>query len=234
MSIETLKQVLHSGVWGTIGPYSLQAAELLAKHTGAGHCLLTYSGGTALEAALRAVGAYHGVGVLVPATGAKVVRLCPNLTGAVPVTCGSGSGKIGLADVKAAVSADPALKCAVIDIETVEELQEIREFLGDAKIPLILWAGGRLISEYRGIPLCGLADAVVYSFGKGADIYAGVAGALVTDSEEMFCAAYAAHNCGRAPGGAVSVFTDGSVGGNMRITEWQAAIIYDALKKRVE
>lgn len=227
MSLETLKKVLYSGVWGTIGPYSLKAAELLAKLKGANHCLLTHSAGAALEVTLRAVGTYHGDGVIVPAAGARIVRLSPNLTGAQPVICGKDAGKVCLADVKDAVDTNPSVKCAVLDYETVCELGKIYEYLKSAGVTFILWAGGRLLGDCRGE----YADAVIYSFAEGADIYAGNAGALVTDSKSLFDRAYAAHNCGRTLGEGATLNVDEAIGGNRRITEWQAALIYDELVK---
>lgn len=231
MSFEILKNVLHSGVWGTIGPYSLKAAELIARLKGVGYCLLTHSAGTALEAVLRAVGAYHGERILVPAAGARIVQLSPNLTGAQAVMCGSEGSRISLADVESSVRANPAIKCAVLDFEFTEEPDKIHAYLSSAGITFILWAGGRLREDYKGVSLCACADAVIYSFAEGADVYAGNAGAVVTDSKKLFDGAYAAHNCGRVLGEGATLNVDEAIGGDMRITEWQAAVIYDALSK---
>ena len=43
--------------------------------------------------------------------------------------------------------------------------------------------------------------------------------------------AYAAHNCGRTLGEGATLNVDEAIGGNRRITEWQAALIYDELVK---
>lgn len=231
MSIDTLKQVLHSGVWGTIGPYSLKAAELIARLKGVGYCLLTHSAGTALEAVLRSVGTYHGDVVIVPASGARIVQLSPNLTEAQAVMCGREGGKVSLADIETAVRTNPAVKCAVLDFETTEEPDKIYAYLKSAKITFVLWAGGRLHEDYKGASLCACADAVIYSFAEGADVYAGNAGAVVTDCRKLFDGAYAAHNCGRVLGEGATLNIDEAIGGDMRITEWQAAVIYDALSE---
>jgi len=58
----------------------------------------------------------------------------------------------------------------------------------------------------------------------GKAISAGNGGALILNSEDAFIAGYAYHNCGRSPG-VGSILTTGAIlGGNFRITEWQAAM----------
>ena len=157
MRLETLKKVLYSGVWGTIGPYSLKAAELLAKLKGANHCLLTHSAGAALEVTLRAVGTYHGDGVIVPAAGARLSGFPQS------DRCAAGDmrqrRRQGLPRRHQRGSRyKPVCKCAVLDYETVCELGKIYEYLKSAGVTFILWAGGRLLGDCRGE----YADAVIY------------------------------------------------------------------------
>jgi len=229
MSLELLKEVLHSGIWATIGPYSQKAAEALASHMGAKHCLMLYSGSMALEVALCALGVCQGDVVLVPASAEKIVRLSPNLAGAKPIEC--GGEKTGPTDIKAALVAEPLIKCVVLDANVVSGLEETSRLLSSRGVPLIIWAGGQVFSG-AGRTLTKFCDFAVYTFSEGSDIYAGCGGALLTDEPRLFHIAYALHNCGRTLGEEASVFVDKAVGGNLRITEWQAAIIYSGLKNQ--
>ncbi|MBO7273783.1 MAG: hypothetical protein J6V22_02895, partial [Clostridia bacterium] len=58
--IDTEMQVLNSGVWGTIGKYSVSAAKALAEYSGAKFGLLCHSYDAAYEAVLRHFGARFG------------------------------------------------------------------------------------------------------------------------------------------------------------------------------
>ena len=58
--IETELSVLESGVWGTIGKYSVSAAKALAEYSGAQYGLLCHSYDAAYEAVLRHFGARFG------------------------------------------------------------------------------------------------------------------------------------------------------------------------------
>ena len=233
MSADRIISVLHSGIWGTIGPYSLKAAELMARYSGAELCLLTHSAGSALEAALRSIGVYRGDSVIIPATATLMVRTCPNLTGAGTVLCGREGQKTTPSDIEEAVRSNAGIKCAVLDYDSTDKLDEISHYLSSNGIPLVLWMGGVLRKEYKAKPLSSWVTAVICSFAEESDIYAGNAGALLTNNRKIYDGAFAAHNCGRVPGDGATLEFDDAIGGNMRITEWQAAIIFDELSKKI-
>ena len=129
MSEDRIISVLHSGIWGTIGPYSLKAAELMARSSGAELCLLTHSAGSSLEAVLRSIGVYRGDSVIIPATATRMVRTCPNLTGAGTVLCGREGQKTTASDIEEAVRSSAGIKCAVLDYDSTDKLDEISDYL---------------------------------------------------------------------------------------------------------
>ena len=59
----------------------------------------------------------------------------------------------------------------------------------------------------------------------------GVAGALVTRDPELYQTFYALHHCGHRPGigATVDLSEESILGGDMRITEWQALALLDLL-----
>jgi dTDP-4-amino-4,6-dideoxygalactose transaminase len=74
-----------------------------------------------------------------------------------------------------------------------------------------------------------IGDAGTFSFQESKNISAGEGGILVTNDRHLFDLAWRIHDCGRPPDG--SSFEHELPGRNLRMTEWQAAILLAQLER---
>lgn len=227
-------EVLESGVWGTVGPYSVSAAKALSEYTGGKFGVLCHSTDAAYEAVLRHFGARladmpHGdvtvVGEMsVPAD--SLVALC---VGSTPEFC-PVCDKCGMISPKALdetlKNATSPVRAVVVDYiaEKGDEypLERVLEICRSHEVPLILNLGGHIGVRHGGKALTALCDAVIYSLGEGSAIDVGMSGLIVTDSETIQQGSFAYHNCGRGFGEGCSLVMDNILGGDLRVTEWTA------------
>ena len=237
--------VLNSGKWGTIAPYSISAASLLAEVTGAKHGLLCHSADAAYESLLRHLGARladlpHGDAVIVGDYSSPANSLVALCVGATPVFCPTCE-KCGMiapgALEKTLTETKLPIRAVVVDYLAEREavknypLGKIAEICRAPQVPLIVNAGGCIGARHDGEPLTAYADAVWYSLGKGSAVDAGGGGLLATDDQALWAGAFAYHNCGRSFGAGCSLVMDNILGGDMRVTEWIAAAAEEIVRQ---
>ena len=233
--IDTEMQVLNSGVWGTIGKYSVSAAKALAEYSGAKFGLLCHSYDAAYEAVLRHFGARFGVNQISDATvvgevsapSDSLVAVCVNST---PVfadvcdTCGMIKPKL-LADLLESIKLP--VRAVVLDYlvgrKEDYKLARVYEICRAKNIPLILNVGGYIGARHEGKPLTDYCDAAIFTLGKGSAIDVGMSGLVLTNDMGIFQGTFAYHNCGRGFGEGASLVMNDIVGGDLRVTEWTAA-----------
>ena len=233
--IDTEMQVLNSGVWGTIGKYSVSAAKALADFSGAKFGLLCHSYDAAYEAVLRHFGARFGASQTSDATvvgevsapSDSLVAVCVNST---PVfadvcdTCGMIKPKL-LADLLE--NTELPVRAVVLDYlvgrKEDYKLARVYEICRAKNIPLILNVGGYIGARHEGKPLTDYCDAAIFTLGKGSAIDVGMSGLVLTNDMGIFQGTFAYHNCGRGFGEGASLVMNDIVGGDLRVTEWTAA-----------
>ena len=233
--IDTEMQVLNSGVWGTIGKYSVSAAKALAEYSGAKFGLLCHSYDAAYEAVLRHFGARFGANQTSDATvvgevsapSDSLVAVCVNST---PVfadvcdTCGMIKPKL-LADLLESI--ELPVRAVVLDYlvgrKEDYKLARVYEICRAKNIPLILNVGGYIGARHEGKPLTDYCDAAIFTLGKGSAIDVGMSGLVLTNDMGIFQGTFAYHNCGRGFGEGASLVMNDIVGGDLRVTEWTAA-----------
>ena len=233
--IETELSVLESGVWGTIGNYSVSAAKALADYSGAKFGLLCHSYDAAYEAVLRHFGARFDErqtsdATVVGEVSAPADSLVAVCVGSTPVfadvceNCGMMRPKY-LADFLETIHLP--VRAVVLDYlvgrKEDYKLARVYEMCREKKIPLILNVGGYIGARHEGKPLTELCDAAVFSLGAGSAIDVGMSGLILTNDMGVFQGAFAYHNCGRGFGEGASLVMNDIVGGDLRVTEWTAA-----------
>lgn len=233
--IETEISVLESGVWGTIGKYSVSCAKALAEYSGSNYGLLCHSYDAAYEAVLRYCGARFDESQTSDATvvgevsapADSLVAVCVGSTPAfadVCETCGMIRPKYLETFLE---SIALPVRAVVLDYLVGKKedykLARIYEICREKKIPLILNVGGYIGARHEGKPLTDFCDAAIFTLGKGSAIDVGMSGLVLTNDMGVFQGAFAYHNCGRGFGEGASLVMNNIVGGDLRVTEWTAA-----------
>ncbi len=233
--IETEISVLESGVWGTIGKYSVSAAKALADYSGAKHGLLCHSYDAAYEAVLRHCGARFDetqtsdatvVGE-VSAPADSLVAVCVGSTPVFADVC-ENCGMIRPKNLEAFLEGvELPVRAIVLDYlvgrKEDYKLSRVYEICREKKIPLILNVGGYIGARHEGKPLTDFCDAAIFTLGEGSAINVGMSGLVLTNDMGLFQGTFAYHNCGRGFGEGASLVMNDIVGGDLRVTEWTAA-----------
>ena len=243
--IDTELSVLESGVWGTIGGYSVSAAKALAEYSGANYGLLCHSSDAAYEAVLRHFGARFDKTVLSDATivgevsapADSLVAVCVGSTPVFADVC-ENCGMIPPKTLAALIdSIELPVRALVLDYlvgrKEDYKLARVYELCKARGIPLILNVGGYIGARHEGKPLTDLCDAAIFTLGKGSAIDVGMSGLVLTNDMSIFQGAFAYHNCGRGFGEGASLVMNNIVGGDLRVTEWTAAAAQIMLEEGV-
>ena len=232
---DTELSVLESGVWGTIGGYSVSAAKALAEYSGANFGLLCHSYDAAYEAVLRHFGARFDESQTSDATvvgevSAPADSLVAVCVGSTPVfadvceNCGMIRPKTLAAFLE---NVNLPVRAVVLDYLVGKKedykLSRVYEICREKKIPLILNVGGYIGARHEGKPLTDFCDAAIFDLGKGSAVDVGMSGLILTNEMGIFQGAFAYHNCGRGFGEGASLVMNDIVGGDLRVTEWTAA-----------
>lgn len=241
-----LLEVLHSGQWWS-GNQSYQSSKeekspskamvferQFADFHGARYGVACSSGTAALELALKAAGVGPGDEVIVPPYTFLATASAPLLLGAIPVFCDVEAGTLNLDPARLEEAITPRTKAIIpvhfaglaADMDRIVAIAEPRGIfvLEDA-------AHGHGGSS-RGRRLGSLADASIFSFQASKNMTAGEGGIVLTNNAEIaeLCNSYLW--AGRKVGH--PWYEHFRLGWNYRITEFQAAILIEQLKRLPE
>lgn len=220
MNAESMREALYSGVWGTIGPRFQEACIALGRKQGGAKALLMHSKTAAYETVLRALGIAHGDQVLCASCSDRMDAEVAAAIGAVPVFAQRPEGKpLSPECAEAALEASGEIRAVTLDYSEELDLPGMKRVCREHSCALILNAGETL------------DIALDYD-----DIYAavfelGICGAAATGSQEVYVSLFGWHHCGHAPGTAESFSFDKILGGDMRVSEWQAIEAMEILKE---
>ncbi len=232
---EALLGALRSGQWGRLGgTATANAEEAFAQFNGSRHAIALNSGQTALRLALLALDLEPGDEVIVPpytfiASAAAIVEA--NLT---PV----------FADIEPdSLCLDPT---ALDRVRTKRTRVLMPVHLGGqpaAMDPLLEYAARHGLavvedashahgSEYNGLRAGAIGEIGCFSLQASKNLNCGEGGLLVTDDPGLAETVAALMNNGRFPGG--SRYEHATLGGNYRMTEFQAAVLGVQLERLEE
>jgi L-glutamine:2-deoxy-scyllo-inosose/3-amino-2,3-dideoxy-scyllo-inosose aminotransferase len=242
---KSLIDVLHSGVWSYNGPKEVEFNKAFAEFIGTDYAVSAANGTVTLQLALEACGIGLGDEVIVPgltwqATAASVLDV-----NAVPVlvdVC-EDTWCIDPAAVEKAIS--PRTK-AVIPVHLYGCMADMDAILGIAqkhKLRVIEDCAHKHGGEWKGKKAGSIGDVGSFSLQLSKLMTAGEGGMLTTSDEMLYEKLDALRNCGRRPENEAS--TDKGAGvygsegdfiqsGNYRITDFQAALLIEALKRLPE
>ena len=244
---KALLEVLHSGVWSYNGPKEREFDRLFAEYTGVKYAVSAANGTVTLQLALEALGVGVGDEVIVPgltwqATAASVIDV-----NAVPVLVDvlEDTWCIDPAAVEAAIT--PRTK-AIIPVHlygSFADMDAIMEIAKKHNLYVIEDCAHKHGGEWRGRKAGSIGDIGSFSFQLSKHLTAGEGGVMTTNDAALAEKLDALRNCGRRPEEEQEEEIDKGAGqyndegnfiqsGNYRITEFQAALLVEGLKRLPE
>jgi len=204
------------------------------RYHDAKHCIAVANGTIALMCACWGVGVKHGDEVIVPAVTFIATSDAVVLCGGVPVF-------VDIDPLTYQVDAD-AVEAAITErtkaIAVVHyggypvDLDRIKAVAERHGLPVIEDCAHAQGTEWRGRKVGATISAGCFSFQQSKSLTAGEGGAVITDDDELADRIWAVHNCGRPRG--AGRYEHSIVGGNFRLSEWEATILRTQLKRLPE
>ncbi|TCC19362.1 DegT/DnrJ/EryC1/StrS family aminotransferase [Kribbella speibonae] len=229
---KALLEVLNSGNWGsTSGDVVATFQQEFAEYQQAGHAICLANGTLAIAVALRAAGVGIGDEVIVPPYTFIATASAALFVGAVPVFA-DVDADTHLLDPAAAEAAITERTKAIVVVHLAGRPADMDAFTAlGAKhgLTIVEDAAQAHGAAYKGRPVGAIGDLGTFSFQSSKNITAGEGGAVLTDSAELAGAVYSLVNVGRVPGG--GWYQHEAVGYNLRLTEFQAAILRVQLRR---
>jgi dTDP-4-amino-4,6-dideoxygalactose transaminase len=230
---ELLLEVLDSGRWGPLGgPRTEAFAAAFAAFQGAGHAVCTTSGTTALEAALEALGVGPGDEVITSAWTFIATASAILTVGARPVfvDIDPTTNTIDPACIEAAIT--PRTK-AIVPVHIgglPADMDGVMEAAARAGLPVLEDACQAWGAAWNGSGAGTIGALGCFSFQQSKNITAGEGGAVITSDLALYERVWSIHNTGRAREQA-GRFDIAMVGRNLRMTEWQSAVLTAQLER---
>jgi dTDP-4-amino-4,6-dideoxygalactose transaminase len=195
---------------------------------GAGQCLATANGTSALFAALGGLGISPGDEVILPPYTFVATLNVVLLQYALPIFVDTDleTFQIDARQVKAAITDRTT---AIVPVHLgggAADLDTLLAVAGERRIPVVEDACQAHLAEWRGKRVGTLGTAGCFSFQASKNLNCGEGGAVLTNDPELAEKCYAFHNNCRGRGTAGYDFTYlGSRGANLRLTEFQGALL---------
>lgn len=232
---DALLEVLHSGKWGALtGDKVTTFEKRFADLQGARFAVCVPNGTLALELALRALGVGPGDEVITTpytfiatASAALGVGAKPVFVDILPDTYNLDPSKIEAAVTQRTKAVIPVhLAGQPADMDGVLEVARSHglKVLEDAAQA---WG-----ASWRGRGVGALGDLGTFSFQASKNITAGEGGLVLTDDPELAERCWSIHNVGRVRTGAW--YQHERLGSNLRMTEWQGAVLLAQLERLPE
>ncbi len=231
---QALLRTLRSGNWyrgngGNVRRFE----EAYARATGARRCLATCNGTSALFVSLNALDVQPGDEVVIPpytfiATVNVVLRqfALPVFVDTDPETFQMDPGKLEAAITDRTRAIIPVhLGGNACDLDRILAIARARN------IPVIEDACQAHMAEWRNQKAGTLGATGCFSFQASKNLNSGEGGAMLTNDEALYERAYAFHNNGSGLKAIGSNFTYASTGHNLRLTEFQAALLLEQMAR---
>lgn len=230
-----LLEVLHSGQWGEIsGSRVVEFGQAFATFQDAAFGICVPNGTLALELALQALGVSQGDEIITTAYTFIATASSAFAVGARPVfiDIDPETNNIDPARIEAAIT--PRTK-AIVPVHIggqPADMDGVLEVAREHGIPVLEDAAQAWGAAWRGTRVGALGDLGTFSFQESKNITAGEGGIVVTNRRDLRDRVWSIHNVGRVPEGAW--YHHAVLGRNLRMTEWQGAILTAQLERLPE
>lgn len=231
--VKMITEVLKSGLWNRLqGPVTPKFESVWAERMQAKYCLATANGTSALITAMAALDIGPGDEVIVPPYTFAATVNAVLLHHALPIFADTDieTFQIDNNSINSLVNTSTA---AIIPVHlggSVADLDAIHKISADKKLKVIEDACQSPLAEWRGKPVSAQADVGCFSFQASKNLNAGEGGALLTNNADIYEEARSFHNNGRAKP-SISVGNYGRNGANLRLTEFQSAILLAQMER---
>src|SRR5687768_13569800 len=231
--VQAVAQVAESGQWGNPDCRGLveKFEQEFAKYCGSKYAISCVNGSVALRLALIASGVKPGDEVIVPpytfiATATVVIEAncVPVFVDIHPDTYNLDPSKI-----EAAITKRTRVIIPVHFAGQACDMERIMAIAGKHNLTVIEDAAHAHGGEYKGKKLGSIGHAGCFSFQSSKNLTAGEGGMVVTDDENFYDLMNSLRNVGRVKGG--QWYEHHFLGCNYRITQFQAALLSQQLKR---
>jgi len=237
----SLSKVLDSGEWSYNAPMERKFNEAFKGLIKTGYALSVANGTVSLQLALEALDIGYGDEVIVPgltwqATAAAVidVNAVPVLVDVEPDTWCISPG-----EVERAITPRTRAIVPVHLYGCIADMDAILKIARKHGLAVIEDCAHQHGSVWKNKPVGSIGDIGSFSFQLSKVLTAGEGGALTTDSRELFMRLDALRNCGRRSAedagdkGSGAYVSEGDLiqSGNYRISDFQAAILVEQLRR---
>jgi dTDP-4-amino-4,6-dideoxygalactose transaminase len=223
-------EVLRSGQWW-YGEKVRQFEREFAAFQGAAYGVSCTNGTTAIEMGLRALGVVPGDEVIVPPYTFIATASAVAIVGAVPVFADIEPDTLCLDPEDASRKITPRTR-AIIPVHVagrIADMERFNELAQAHNLSVLEDAAHAWGSEWDGRGAGTLGQCGTFSFQVSKNITAGEGGILVTNDKELADLCRSFSHCGRTEGSAW--YDHNNLGSNLRITEFQAAILIAQLAR---
>jgi dTDP-4-amino-4,6-dideoxygalactose transaminase len=229
---EALLTALRSGIWGSIDGTFVKRLEVeFAELQDARHGIACVNGTMALSVALKALGIGPGDEVLVPPYTFIATASAALMIGAIPVFVDVELDTLLIDPTLIDAAVTPRTK-AIIPVHhggSPADMDGVMAAAGRHDLKVVEDAAQAHGSAWRGRPVGAIGNIGTFSFQSSKPINAGEGGIMLTDDDELDELLWSYRNVGRRRGG--EWYEHVRLGWNLRMTEFQAAVILEQMKR---
>lgn len=225
-------KVLRGGKWNRLdGDCARQFEETWAATLGAKHCLATANGTSALIISLNALGVGPGDEVIAPPYTFVATINAVLMQHAIPIFVDTDpeTFQIDAGKIEAAITERTRCILPVHLGGSPADMDAILEIGRKHNLPVVEDACQAHLAEWRHRKVSTLGALGCFSFQASKNLNSGEGGAILTNDTELYRVCQSFHNNGRGNTG--SGFGYVRNGANLRITEFQAVLLTEQLKR---
>lgn len=224
--------VLRSGKWNRLnGPVTSRFEQTWAELLGAKHCVATANGTSALFTSLNALDVGPKDEVIIPPYTFVATVNVVLLQHALPVFVDTDLETCQIDATKLEAAITPRTR-AIIPVHMGGSVVDMDKVLAVAKkqnVAVIEDACQAHLAEWHKRKVSTLGDLGCFSFQASKNLNSGEGGAILSNNTELIERCRSFHNNGRWKG--EGGFSYGRNGANLRLTEFQAAILLEQLTR---
>ena len=232
---ELILEVLRSGKWSELTGDKVQRFnEAFAKFQGAEYGVSVPNGTLALEVGLQALGVGPGDEIITTTYTFIATASSAFSVGAKPVfvDIDPNTNNIDPEKIEAAITSRTKAIVPVHIAGSPCDMDAILEISKKHGIPVLEDACQAWGSAWKGQPVGAIGDCGSFSFQASKNITAGEGGITITNNRDLYGMLWSVHNVGRLPEG--EWYQHDNLGKNLRMTEWQGAILLAQLERLPE